>query len=322
MRTRRSQSSSDPVSEVHRPVLLHEAIHSLDIKPGDTVVDATLGGAGHAKAIVEKLGHGGTFIGFDLDSDAIHRAEVALAGAAPKVDLINANFRHIKRELEGRGVEKIDKALFDLGWSAYQLDAGRGFSFLKDEPLRMTYSNEPNALTAATIVNEWEEGSIADVIFGWGEERYARRIARRIVEQRLHRPFTTAVELADCVREAVPAAYPRGRLHPATKTFQALRIAVNDELGALQEGLDGARAVLAQGGRIAVITFHSIEDRLVKRLFAQWEKQGSGTRVTKKPIAPSAEELRENPRARSAKLRVFHNNSTDHEKTFGKNKQI
>ena len=344
MRTRRSQSSSDPVSETpsfvktteggHRPVLLHEALDALAISPSDTVVDATLGGAGHAREIIQRLGTKGIFIGFDLDLDAIARAQTALADASCTAHLINANFRNIKSELQKLGVEEIDRALFDLGWSAYQLDAGRGFSFLKDEPLLMTYSKESGALTAATIVNEWAEESIADVIFGWGEERYSRRIAKRIVEQRLHRPFTTAVELADCVREAVPAAYRRGprsksfalqrgrRLHPATKTFQALRIAVNDELGALQEGLTGASALLAEDGRIAVITFHSIEDRLVKRLFAEWEKRGYGKRVTKKPIVPSVEELRENPRARSAKLRVFHKNLTEHEKTFGKNKQI
>ncbi len=334
MRTRRSQSSSDPVSEIHhpkaiasqslghKPVLLHEGVDALAISPKDTVVDATLGGAGHAREIVAKLSRGGSFIGFDLDTDAIDRAQDALKGSAPKVTLINANFRTVVRQLKGHGVSKIDKILFDLGWSAYQLDAGRGFSFHTDEPLLMTYGNKPGALTAAIIVNEWEETSIADVIFGWGEERYSRRIAHAIVDRRKEKPFTTARELAEVIRGAVPPAYRRGRLHPATKTFQALRIAVNDELGALKEALNGARAMLAEGGRIAVITFHSIEDRLVKHVFADWDREGYGRRITKKPLVPSAEEIRDNPRARSAKLRVFENISKRHEKTVTKNKQI
>ncbi len=340
MRTRRSQSSSDPVSETpstldgakHQSVLLHETIDALAILRSDIVVDATLGGAGHAREMVEKLGPGGLFIGFDLDSDAIDRAQVALKDLPPEVILFKANFRTLRSELTKSGVEKIDKILFDLGWSAYQLDAGRGFSFSsrggsasggqKDEDLMMTYSKDPSQLTAATIVNEWEESSIADVIYGWGEERYARRIAKRIVEQRDQKRFTTARELGEVVRDAVPAAYRRGRLHPATKTFQALRIAVNDELGALKEGLLGAREMLSSGGRIAVITFHSIEDRLVKRTFADWEREKWGIRVTKKPLTPSVEEIRSNPRARSAKLRVFERNSISYEKTVTKNKQI
>ncbi len=370
MRTRRSQSSSDPVSEScsasakggsasggkatqdkgHRTVLLHEAVDALDIKRSDIVVDATLGGAGHALAIAQKLGKKGLLIGFDLDADAIGRAEEALANSAPRTILIQANFRDMQKELRASSIEKVDKALFDLGWSGYQLDAGRGFSFQKNEPLLMTYSKKPGMLTAATIVNEWAESSIADVIFGWGQERYSRRIAKRIIEQRAKKPFATALELAETIREAVPAPYRRGRLHPATKTFQALRIAVNDELGALKDGLLSVRDMLAQKGRIAVITFHSIEDGLVKRMFADWERQGMGRRITKKPIVPSMEELRENPRARSAKLRVFENTlekvafrvalqrtvrdtilrdrtarhdfAKSHEKTFRKNKSV
>jgi 16S rRNA (cytosine1402-N4)-methyltransferase len=279
----------------------------LAIQKTDTVVDATLGGAGHAREIAAVLGHEGFFIGFDLDSDAIDRAEAALSDASTRKLFINANFRTMKKELEDRGVTQIDKALFDLGWSATQLEAGRGFSFLSDEPLLMTYAKTPkeHALTAATIVNEWAESSLSDIIFGWGEERYSRRIARMIVERRQRKSFSTASELAEAIREAVPPAARRGRLHPATKTFQALRIAVNDEMGALKDGLMGARAMLTPGGRIAVITFHSIEDRAVKHLFADWEKEGKGQRLTKKPIAPTPEELKENPRARSAKLRVF-----------------
>lgn len=291
----------------HRSVLLHEAVKALDISSNDIVVDATLGGSGHAREIAAKLGPGGSFIGFDLDSDAVSRAKASLRGCTPRVELINANFRNIKEELRQRGIERIDKALFDLGWGSDQLEAGRGFSFLSNEPLLMTYSKEGGMLTAATIVNEWSERSIADVLFGWGEGRYARRIAKRIVERRAGKAFTTARELAEVIRAAVPPAYRHRKIHPATKTFQALRIAVNDELGALAEGLQGAREILSPNGRIAVITFHSIEDRLVKRRFLEWERAGKGRRLYKKPITASALEVRENPRARSAKLRVFEN---------------
>ena len=313
MRTRHIGSSSDlvpsnkPESGKHQTVLLHEAIEELSIKPADTVVDATLGGAGHAREIVDLLDEKGTFIGFDLDEDAIVRAQVALADVKPRTFLIESNFRNIERELGERGIITIDKALYDLGWSAYQLSAGRGFSFLKDEPLLMTYGkgNEKSGLTAATIVNEWGEESIADIIFGWGEERYSRRIAHVIVERRRVQPFSQATDLAEAIKSAVPAAYRHGRLHPATKTFQALRIAVNDELGALKESLAGAWKLLAPSGRIAVITFHSIEDRIVKELFLEFERSGEGTRITRSPKKPSREEIVSNPRSRSAKLRVI-----------------
>lgn len=237
--------------------------------------------------------------------------------------LIQANFRDLSAQLEklglprrGKaGITEVDKILFDLGWSSFQLEAGRGFSLKSDEPLLMTYSSsegglasggkEPGALTAQKIVNEWAEESIADVIFGWGEERYSRRIAKCIVERRAKKPFTTARELAEAIYAAVSPRYRFGRIHPATRTFQALRIAVNDELGALTQALADGWRNLAQGGRIAVITFHSIEDRLVKQTFKQWEEAGEGKRITKKPLSPSEEEIASNPRARSAKLRVI-----------------
>ncbi|MDO8514834.1 MAG: 16S rRNA (cytosine(1402)-N(4))-methyltransferase RsmH [bacterium] len=306
MRTRRPQSSSDPVlGTQHRPVLLHEAVEFLALKPDDTVVDATLGEAGHALASIGELGEHGIFVGFDLDSDAIERAREMLKGAAPEVHIVEANFRALARELSTRGISRVDKVLFDLGWSSRQLNSGRGFSLKGDEPLLMTYSKGVTALTAATIVNKWSEESLADVIFGWGEERYSRRIAKAIVEHRFEKPFTTARELAEAIYAAVPPRYRHGRIHPATRTFQALRIAVNDELGALREGLANAWKVLSKDGRIAVITFHSIEDRLVKQTFKLWEDSGEGKRLTKKPLTPSAEEIRDNPRSRSAKLRVI-----------------
>jgi 16S rRNA (cytosine1402-N4)-methyltransferase len=317
MRTRRLQSSGKPMSphpstqlgarSGHRAVLLHEAIENLGIQASDTVVDATLGGAGHSKEIASRLSKKGTLIGFDLDADAIARAEVALLNAKPQVHLVESNFRDIGSELSKLGISRVSKVLFDLGWSSYQLEVGRGFSFQKDEPLLMTYSKNP-MLTAAKIVNEWEESSISDVLYGWGEERYSRRIAKKIVEERKIKPFTTASELADAIKEAVPASYRYGRIHPATRTFQALRIAVNDELGSLEVALRSAWDHLTPGGRIAVITFHSIEDRIVKQTFVKWEKEGTGTRITKKPLIATDEELRENPRARSAKLRVIQKN--------------
>ncbi len=329
MRTRRSQSSGNPVSPLdeardtppdsigrgHTPVLLHEALALLEIRPDDVVIDGTLGGAGHARAIAQQLGEQGTLIGFDLDHAAIVRAQQALAKMRPHVHLVEANFRYLAQETRNLGIANVTKALFDLGWSSYQLDSGRGFSFSahsqsdsggRDE-LLMTYRNEPSSgtLTAEVIVNEWAEESLADVIFGWGQEHYARRIAKAIVAYRARTHIRTARELAEVVRSAVPAAARRGKTHPATKTFQALRIAVNDELGALTEGLSAAWEILAPGGRIAVITFHSIEDGIVKRTFAELEKRGEGKRVTKKPLAPSREEVVANPRSRSAKLRVI-----------------
>lgn len=305
----------------HRSVLLHEAIQQLAIQPEDIVVDATLGGAGHATSIARLLSEKGILVGIDLDTDAVVRAKTALEGARPRIVLCKANFRHLARELDRHGIPEITKALFDLGWSSYQLDSGRGFSFLRDEPLVMTYANE-GGLTAEQIVNSWEEASIADILWGWGEERYSRRIARAILRERAKRRISSSAQLAEIVKDAVPAGYRRGRIHPATKTFQAIRIAVNDELGALEDGLHGAWQRLRGGGRIAVISFHSIEDRVVKRLFAAWDKRGEGARITRKPLVPSDTETAKNPRSRSAKLRVIEKRADFYEKEHTKDKQI
>lgn len=305
MRTRRSQSSSDPVPEAHRPVLLHETLEWLAIEPFHTVVDATLGSSGHATAIAEKLDARGVFLGIDADAEAVERARARLAGARPTVHTVEADFRTISTVLESYGIEHIDRALFDLGWSSEQLTAGRGFSFTHDEPLLMTYAADPDAetVTARDIVNTWDTKHLADVIYGWGEERSARRIAHAIVARRAEKTIETSGELAEIVASAVPAARRAGRRHPATKTFQALRIAVNDEIGAIREGLSDARDALTAGGRIAVITFHSIEDRTVKQLFRDWEEGRLGTAFG--PVRPTREAIRENPRARSALLRIF-----------------
>lgn len=322
MRTRHF-SSSDPVlpsKETHRPVLLHEVLRALDIQPDDVVVDATLGGAGHAKELVKGLGGNGLFIGFDADAAAVERAHSELRDSAAQVHLIHGNFRDLGHELPKRGIRGITKALFDLGWSSYQLNSGRGFSFNADEPLRMTYSDVESALTAAIVVNTWSEASLADVIYGFGGERYARRIAKAIVERRTKKPFATSRELAAVIAAATPAPYRHGRINPATRSFQAIRIAVNDELGALSEGLRVAWELLAPRGRIAVISFHSIEDRAVKHLFAAWVQGGEAKLLSKKPMIASEEEMMLNPRSRSAKLRVIE--KIPHESQNTKNKQI
>jgi len=291
----------------HTTVLLRESVVALDLQPDDVVIDATLGGGGHAKAILEKLGKGGVFIGIDADSAAVERSRAKFKEATATIYLHTANFRSLGEVVAAHHISHITKALFDLGWSSFQLAEGRGFSFLADEPLLMTYeaSPGPETLTAERIVNTWKEESIADVIFGWGEERYSRQIARAIVRARASKPIRTSRELAEIIRAAVPAFYRKGRLHPATKTFQALRIAVNDEMGALKEGLSEAWRLLAPGGRLAAITFHSVEDREVKRLMKEWVTDGSGALLTKSPTRPSREEVLANPRARSAKLRVI-----------------
>ena len=325
MRTRLI-SSSDPVpsrnTRQHQPVLLHEVVSALAVQPDDIVVDATLGGAGHAQELAKGLGGNGLFLGLDADCDAIERTRTALAGAKAPLHLVCANFRELEKELVKLGVAKITKVLFDLGWSSYQLDSGRGFSFQVDEPLLMAYGKEPakGTLTAGEIVNTWSEESLADIIFGFGEERYARRIAKAIVSQRAQKPFQTSRELGEFIKSAVPRSYAHGRIHPATRTFQALRIAVNDELDALKEGLASAWKLLAEHGRIAVISFHSLEDRIVKQTFVHWSKSGEGMLLTRKPIRPTEEETVANPKARSAKLRVIEKIS--HESPHTKDKQI
>ncbi len=269
-----------------------EALALLDLKNGDVVVDATYGQGGHSKLIKKtakvKL--------ITVDADPASGADIA------------ANFGDLEKVLAkslpaGR---RVNKVLFDLGWNIGQLDSGRGFSFLRDEPLNMSYGPAPRSgFTAAEVLNIWSEKAVADALFGYGEERYARRIARRVVERRAVQPFTSTIELAEVIKDAVPAAYRRGRLHPATKSFQALRMAVNDELGALDQGLKGAWNALGAGGRIVVITFHSIEDRAVKRLFASWAKAGDGKLVVKKPLIASMAEVKANPPSRSAKMRAI-----------------
>lgn len=291
----------------HESVLFDEAIQNLAVKKSDIVVDATLGGAGHFRALLSSLDRSGTIIGIDADQDAIARAQIVVNENKKEVRTVLAhdNFRNLGTILDNAGIERVDKVLFDLGWSSFHLTSGRGFSFRTSEPLLMTYGSPEEGETAASLINGAPEETLVDIFFTYGEERFARAIARAIVAARRIQPILTTDELATIVAESTPAWYQHRRIHPATKVFQALRIAVNDELGALREGLDTALTRLEKGGRIAVITFHSIEDRIVKTTFRDAAHDGAGMLVTKKPIVPSTAEMLRNPRARSAKLRVF-----------------
>jgi 16S rRNA (cytosine1402-N4)-methyltransferase len=302
-------------NSLHQSVLLTEAIENLAVKAGDVVVDATIGGAGHFSALLGRLGSDGTLVGIDADTEAIARAQEVITKETPaaKVFLQENNFRHLEDILDELGIDTIDKSLFDLGWSGYQLSRGRGFSFQNDEPLLMTYG-EPKiqknqgacqGVPAADVVNSSTEETLADILYTLGEEQFSRKIARAIVEHRKHEKILTTTQLVEVIKKGTPDWYHHRRLHPATKTFQALRIYVNDELGALRAGLAGAMNRTRTGGRIAVISFHSIEDRIVKNFFRDEVMKGTGTLVAKKPITPGETELSQNPRARSAKLRVF-----------------
>ena len=289
----------------HESVLLHETIDGLALAEGDIYLDATLGLGGH----LEQASHskGVTLLGIDADdvSLSIARERLALAGVRPKLAVLN--FRNIDRVLEIFEIADVSKILFDLGWNSEQLGFGRGFSFNEDEPLQMTFrsSVSEEETTAYDVVNHWEENNLADVIYGYGEERYSRRIAKAIVERRKAGPIKTSKELALIIKNAVPFVYRFGRIHPATRTFQAIRIAVNDELHALETGLGKSWQILRKGGRIAVISFHSLEDRIVKNFFKSKCEINEGELINKKPIIPTDNEISKNPRSRSAKLRLI-----------------
>lgn len=301
---------------IHRPVLLHEVVSNLVTKSLKEsrrdlwYVDGTLGGAGHALAIAEALLGRVNILAFDRDPEAVKRGREALEGKAAKVIIENEDFRNMDAALKKHGIEHVDMILLDLGLSSDELEnSGRGFSFQRDEPLLMTMG-DPSAypFTAKDILNEWKEEDIANVIFAYGEETYARRIAKAIVEYRTKKPIETTDELTEIVRSGVPAPYRWKKIHPATKTFQALRIAVNDELKAVEEGLKKGFEALGEKGRMGVISFHSLEDRIVKNFMRAREKQGSKL-IPRKAVKPSDEEVAQNPRSRSAKLRVIEKHS-------------
>lgn len=304
----------------HVPVLLLETMDVLAVRPGGVYIDCTVGGGGHAAEILRLSSPDGRLIGFDQDEAALGAAGERLAPFGERVQLVRTNFAEIAAVVARLGLGSVDGVLMDIGVSSYQFDEGeRGFSYHHDAPLDMRM-DRTKPLTAAVVVNEWPEDELARVIREYGEERWARRIAQFIVRARKTGPIETTGQLVEIVKAAIPAAARREGGHPARRTFQAIRIAVNDELGALERGLQGALQVLKPGGRLAVITFHSLEDRIVKRTFARWAnpctcppdapvcvcgKRPLAEPVTRRPIRPSAAELAANPRSRSATLRAI-----------------
>jgi 16S rRNA (cytosine1402-N4)-methyltransferase len=302
----------------HTTVLLNEAIDGLDIHNGETFVDGTLGGGGHTEEVIKRFGNQIKIIGIDADSDAIKRSKkrIESLGIKANIDFVKNNFRNMDKVLEGVKIENVDKILLDIGLSSNQFeDSGRGFSFQKDEPLIMSFKKDidDSDLTAREILNTWAEDSIMSILKGYGEEQFAYKISKAIVDRRKIKPIETTFDLVEIIKGATPNFYHHRKTHFATKTFQALRITVNDEIESLKEGIKKSFDKLKGGGRLAVISFHSLEDRVVKTFFKQKEDEGLGKRITKKPIVPTKIEIKENPRSRSAKLRIF-------EKNINKNK--
>ena len=302
----------------HVSVLLEECIDGLNIKPDGIYVDGTLGGAGHSAQIAGRLTTG-MLIGIDRDPVALKAAGERLAPYGDRVKLVHSNFCEIKQVLEDLDIEGVDGILLDLGVSSPQLDDGsRGFSYMADAPLDMRMNNE-DPITAADVVNTWSQEELKRILYDYGEERYAPRIAEAICRRRAERPIETTLELVDIIRSAMPAAALREKQHPAKRSFQAIRIAVNDELGSVEKVMRDAIPCLNPGGRLAIITFHSLEDRIVKNGMAAAAKGctcppsfpvcvcGKKPKVkliSRKPITSTQEELDRNPRARSAKLRI------------------
>ncbi len=310
----------------HITVLKEEAVAGLNIKPDGIYVDCTLGGAGHSALIASQLGEGGRLIALDQDDWALDNAREKLAAHGDRVTLVKTNFRELEAALKQAGVPldeegnpQVDGFLFDLGVSSPQFDeASRGFSYNHEAPLdmRMDRSSE---LTAKIIVNKWSEEDIARILYRYGEEKFSRRIAGKIGQHRAKQPIETTTELAEIIKEGIPAAARRTGGHPAKRSFQALRIAVNDELSAFEDALHASVKCMAEGGRVSVITFHSLEDRICKQILLGYtgknvappgfpvevyEGPNSIKLINRKPILPTDEEIEQNPRARSAKLRV------------------
>lgn len=302
----------------HISVLLEECIENLNIKPDGIYVDGTLGLGGHSEQILKRLTTG-RLIGIDRDESAIRRTGERLKAYSDKMTLVHGNFCDVAQILDELGIDAVDGMLFDLGVSSPQLDESeRGFSYMNGAPLDMRMDNT-SSLTAWNVVNDWDEAELVRILRDFGEERYARRIASRIAERRAEKPIETTLELVDIIRSAMPAAALREKQHPAKRSFQAIRIAVNDELGAVDQMMKTAPDKLKPHGRLCVISFHSLEDRIVKTRIAARENGCTCPReapicvcgfkqtlksVHRKPIVPGEDELNENPRARSAKLRV------------------
>ncbi|ANE47363.1 16S rRNA methyltransferase [Paenibacillus swuensis] len=310
----------------HITVLKEEAVEGLKIRPDGIYVDCTLGGAGHSELIASQLSPAGTLIAFDQDDSALTNAAERLAPYMDRVKLVKTNFRYIKEALaalpevpKAEGIPQVDGILFDIGVSSPQLDeADRGFSYHQDAPLDMRMDQSAE-LTARMIANDWSEEEIARILFQYGEEKFSRRIARNIVDARKTTPIETTGQLAELIKEGIPAAARRTGGHPAKRSFQGFRIAVNDELGAFEDALRDAVTCLAPGGRVSVITFHSLEDRICKQILAGMlekctcppdfpmcvcQRKGIVKLVNRKPIVPNESELEGNQRSRSAKLRI------------------
>lgn len=302
----------------HRPVLLQECLEGLAIRPDGVYLDGTLGRAGHSLEILRRLTTG-RLVGLDRDMAAIEAARERLAEFGDRVSLVHTNFSRLSEALDSLGIEKVDGMLFDLGVSSPQLDEGeRGFSYMQDAPLDMRMDKDA-ALTAREVVNTFSEEELRRILFDYGEERYAPKIARAICRRRQERPIETTLELVDIIKGAMPARALKEKQHPAKRSFQAIRIAVNDELASVERMIKSAVPKLNRGGRLAVITFHSLEDRIVKTGLGEFARgcicppdfpvcvcgrTPDVKLVNKKPILPSPQEIEENPRARSAKLRV------------------
>ena len=303
----------------HVSVLLNECIENLNIKPDGVYVDCTMGGAGHSKEIVKKLSKNGLFIGFDQDKNAIETAKERLKDYSDRVKFIHSNFENLKEELEKIGVYKIDGVLADLGVSSHQLDeADRGFSYMQDAPLDMRMDIRKD-FSAYDVVNTYSEEKLARIIKEYGEDNWSKRIAKFIVEKRSEKEIKTTGELVDVIKSAIPKKARIDGPHPAKRTFQAIRIEVNNELGVINKMINDAVSIMNEGGRICIITFHSLEDRIVKNefkylatdcicpphfLMCQCDKEALVKVITRKPILPTKNEIEENPRSRSAKLRV------------------
>lgn len=302
----------------HISVLMEETLAALVKNPDGTYVDCTLGGSGHAGRIVEKLSKYGHFIGIDQDPAAIAVGRARLSKAECKVDIVNSNFSNLTQIMADLQVEGVDGVLFDLGVSSHQLDvAERGFSYMQDAPLDMRMNPE-HERSAVDVVNQYSEAELIRILYEYGEERWAKRIAKRIVEERQINAITTTGQLVDTIKRAIPAAARREGPHPAKRTFQAIRIEVNNELGLLEDAFTAASRLLKPYGRLCIITFHSLEDRIAKqtlqglaracicppRLPVCMCQHKAQMKILGKPVAPSMDEVAQNPRARSAKLRV------------------
>ena len=304
----------------HVSVLLQETVDGLNVKPDGIYVDGTLGGGGHSYEVCTRLGAKGSIIGIDQDEAAIEAASVRLKDFGEKVTIIRSNYCDMKSKLHELGIDKVDGIVLDLGVSSYQLDtADRGFSYREDAPLDMRM-DQRSEMTARDIVNDYSEMDLYRVIRDYGEDKFAKNIARHIVRERAKRPIETTGELTEVIRHAIPMKFQKKTGHPAKRTFQAIRIELNRELDVLRDSLDDMIDMLNPGGRLCIITFHSLEDRIVKSAFKKNEnpctcpsdfpvcvcgKVSKGRVITRKPILPSEEEMEVNSRSKSAKLRIF-----------------